>query len=124
MPPLIIKKEATLPLPSPDDRRAHDQRLQDSLGLGPLIIPLPVMQRLPALIKEKAAFPCIIGHIGAGLRLIDIGTERSYSIALDIGTTNLVALLYDNIAQKDVVTRAVENPQISYGSDIDRKSVV
>jgi len=118
MPPLIIKKEATLPLPSPDDRRAHDQRLQDSLGLGPLIIPLPVMQRLPALIKGKAAFPCIIGHIGAGLRLIDIGTERSYSIALDIGTTNLVALLYDNIAQKDVVTRAVENPQISYGSDI------
>jgi uncharacterized 2Fe-2S/4Fe-4S cluster protein (DUF4445 family) len=50
--------------------------------------------------------------------VIDIGKERSYSIALDIGTTNLVVLLFDNISQKDVMTKSRENPQTSFGSDI------
>jgi uncharacterized 2Fe-2S/4Fe-4S cluster protein (DUF4445 family) len=118
MPPMIIKKNAALPLPSPDDRRAHDQRLQDTLGLGPLVIPLSILKRLPGLVKEKPTFPCIVCCIGNAHRLIDIDTERSYSIALDLGTTNLVALLYDNIAQKDVLARTLENPQIAYGSDI------
>lgn len=42
----------------------------------------------------------------------------SFSIALDIGTTNLVASLYDNVSQKVVSEVKVENPQIIFGSDI------
>ena len=42
----------------------------------------------------------------------------SFSIALDIGTTNLVAALYDNVSQKVVSEVKVENPQIIFGSDI------
>jgi len=115
---LIFKKTIQLPLPSDDDRRAHDQRITDTLGLGPLVLPLSVMRMVPPVVKEQTAFPCIIGRIGNGYRLIDIGKERSYSIALDLGTTNLVALLYDNIAQKDVLTKSQENPQTIFGSDI------
>ncbi len=118
MNPLVFKKEVSLPPPSPDDRRAYDQRMQDVLGLGPVSIPLSVMRRMPAFGKQDAAFPCIIGRAGSGHRLIDIGTAQSYSIALDLGTTNLVALLYDNVGQKDVLTRSLENPQIEFGSDI------
>jgi uncharacterized 2Fe-2S/4Fe-4S cluster protein (DUF4445 family) len=115
---LIFKKEVTLPLPSPDDRRAYDQRIRDALGLGPLSIPLSVMRRLPDFGRQDAAFPCVIGRMGSGHRLIDIGTGRSCSIALDLGTTNLVALLYDNVEKRDVLTRSLENPQIKFGSDI------
>ena len=115
---LIFKKNIHLPLPSDNDRRAHDQRIKDTLGLGPIDIPLTVLKRLPGLINKNTAFPCIIGNTGQVHKLIDIGTERSYSIALDLGTTNLVALLYDNIAQKDVLTKSGENPQIIFGSDI------
>ena len=115
---LIFKKTIQLPLPSDDDRRAHDQRITDTLGLGPLVLPLSVLRMLPPVVKEQTAFPCIIGRTGNGYRLIDIGTERSYSVALDLGTTNLVALLYDNIAQKDVLTKSLENPQTIFGSDI------
>ena len=118
MTPLIFKKTIHLPLPSDKDRRAHDQRIKDTLGLGPIDIPLTVLKRLPGLISKNTAFPCIIGWTGREQRLIDIGTERSYSIALDLGTTNLVALLYDNIAQRDVLTKSQENPQIIFGSDI------
>jgi uncharacterized 2Fe-2S/4Fe-4S cluster protein (DUF4445 family) len=118
MAPLIFVQSIALPRPTEDDRRAHDQRLQDSLGLGPLVVPLSVLRRLPALVQQDLPFPCVIGHAGNGLRVIDIGTERSYSIALDLGTTNLVALLFDNVAHQDVITRSLENPQIAFGSDI------
>jgi hypothetical protein len=115
---LIFKRTVHLSLPTEDDRRAHDQRLRDALGLNPLAIPLSMLRRVSPIVKERSAFPCIIGRIGNGYRLIDIGKERSCSIALDLGTTNLVALLYDNIVQKDVLTKSRENPQTIFGSDI------
>jgi uncharacterized 2Fe-2S/4Fe-4S cluster protein (DUF4445 family) len=115
---LISKKTVILPTPSDNDRRAHDQRLQEALGLGPVEIPLSVMKRLPSLVLRNTPFPGIVGRIGNRHRLIDIGAEHSYSIALDLGTTNLVALLYDNVVEKDVCTCSLENPQIAFGSDI------
>jgi uncharacterized 2Fe-2S/4Fe-4S cluster protein (DUF4445 family) len=118
MPALITVNETILPPPSPDDRRAYDQRMTDALGLGPLGIPLSVLRRLPEFGGKDAAFLCVLARMGNGHRLVDLGTEQSYSIALDLGTTNLVALLYDNAAQKDVLTRSLENPQIRFGSDI------
>jgi uncharacterized 2Fe-2S/4Fe-4S cluster protein (DUF4445 family) len=118
MTPLIFKKTADLPPPTDDDRRAHDQRIRDALGLPDLAIPLSILRRLPPFMREQAPFSCILGRLGGEHRLIDIGSERSYSVALDIGTTNLVALLFDNSEQRDVLTRGVENPQIEFGSDI------
>ncbi|HEX9019873.1 MAG TPA: ASKHA domain-containing protein [Nitrospirota bacterium] len=115
---LVFKRTVTLPAPSADDRRAYDQRLRDSLGLGPIDIPLGALKKLPALAKRNEPFSAFICRIGSGHRLIDLGAERSYSIALDLGTTNLAALLYDNIACRDVLARNLENPQISFGSDI------
>jgi uncharacterized 2Fe-2S/4Fe-4S cluster protein (DUF4445 family) len=115
---LIFQKTITLPLPSDDDRRAHDQRIRDTLGFAPLAIPLGVLRKRSSLINENRTLPCIIGRIENGYRLIDIGRERSCSIALDLGTTNLVAQLYDNVAQRDILTKSIENPQVAYGSDI------
>ena len=115
---LIEKRTIHLPAPTNDDRRAHAERVEDTVGLGPLAIPLAVLKKLPAAVLAGQAFTCIIGQAGAGYRLIDIGTERSYSLALDLGTTNLVALLYDNVSRQDVLTRSLENPQVAFGSDI------
>ncbi len=44
--------------------------------------------------------------------------EGFYSIALDLGTTNLAALLVENDTGKIVAETKYENPQIKYGSDI------
>jgi uncharacterized 2Fe-2S/4Fe-4S cluster protein (DUF4445 family) len=115
---LIFKKTVHLPSPSDNDRRAYDQRIQDMLAIGPIDIPLTLLKRIPAVVSAGTPFPCIVGRIGGRHRIIDIGQEHSYSIALDLGTTNLVALLYDNIAQQEILTRSLENPQIAFGSDI------
>ncbi len=115
---LITKRTVWLPVPSADDRRAHDERLRDALGPGPLSIPLGVLKRLHAQVGHRAGIPCITAELGTARRLIDIGAERSYSLALDLGTTNLAALLIDNVTQQRVLSRTVENPQIAFGSDI------
>ena len=118
MDPLIFQKTVALPRPSDNDRRAHDQRLRDSLGLDRIHIPLSLLRSVHSVISAKEEFSCIIGRIGSRHRLIDIDRSRSYSVALDLGTTNLAALLYDNLEQKVVLTRSLENPQVEYGSDI------
>jgi uncharacterized 2Fe-2S/4Fe-4S cluster protein (DUF4445 family) len=119
MAPLIVKKKIALPLPSDDDRRADDQRIKDTLGLVPLAIPLSVLKKVSAQIKkQKGGLSCIVGHTDNGYKLIDISSERSYSLALDLGTTNLVFLLYDNVSQQNVLSQSFENPQIAFGSDI------
>jgi len=116
---LISLKTIYLDPPSENDRRAHDQRITDALGLGPLAIPLAVLKKLPHEIHAHGdALTCVVGRTDRGYKLIDTGTGRSFSIALDLGTTNLVALLYDNVAGKAVVTQSFENPQIAFGSDI------
>ncbi len=115
---LIFQKTIILPPPSDNDQRAHDQRLRDSLGLDRLHIPLSLLRSVHSVISAKRQLTCIIGRAGSGHALIDIDRSRSFSVALDLGTTNLVALLYDNMEQKDVLIRSLENPQIEYGSDI------
>jgi uncharacterized 2Fe-2S/4Fe-4S cluster protein (DUF4445 family) len=107
-----------LPRPGPDDRRAHDQRLRDVLGIDLLAIPLSILNRLASELKEgNAQFTCSVGMTGHGARLIDINS-RSYALALDLGTTNMVFLLLDNRTQKTILSMSFENPQISFGTDI------
>jgi len=118
MAPFITYRTILLPKPSDDDRRALDQRLRDALGLPRIEITLRVLKRASSLLAREGGLSCVIGRTGCGERLVDVGRERSYSIALDIGTTNLVGLLYDNIGGRDVLTRSAENPQIEFGSDI------
>jgi uncharacterized 2Fe-2S/4Fe-4S cluster protein (DUF4445 family) len=116
MTPLITLKKITIPRPSEEDKRADDQRIKDALGLEPIEIPLSILREIPAQTGDKLS--CIIGRERHGYRLIDVAARSSYSIALDLGTTNLVAELYDNILQRVVSEVKVENPQIAFGSDI------
>ena len=128
MPPLIVQKYIILPLPGPDDRRAHDQRVREVLGMDRLVIPLSLLNRLASALKagddgmlpqgEGRPFICTVGLMGSGAKLIDINRPASYSLALDLGTTNMVFLLVDNTAGKIVLTMSFENPQIAFGSDI------
>lgn len=118
MPPLITNRTITLSEPTDADRRAYDQRIREALGMPALELPLSVLRGLPDVLRTKGRLACAIAHTGSGDRLVSLDAERSFSLALDIGSTNLVALLYDNVAQREVLTRSIENPQVAFGSDI------
>ena len=116
---LILHKQLQLSPPSDDDRRAHDERVRDALGLGPLTIPLSVLARLGGHVNARhATLNCIVGSRERGYTLIEVGSSVSWSIALDLGTTNMAVLLYDNIAGSVKRRMSFENPQIAFGSDI------
>lgn len=119
MPSLVFQKTVLLPPPSEDDRRADDQRVKDSLGIDGLHIPLGILKKLNL---HGGPFPqelsCIIGQDLSGHKIIDIRKDRSYSVALDLGTTNIAAILFDNISQKKILEISLENPQVAYGCDI------
>ncbi len=119
MPTLILQKEISLAQPGENDRRAHDQRVAEALDLHPLAIPLPSLKKISALLKSgRRTLSCAVGRVSHGYRLIDPDSARSFSLALDLGTTNMVVLLRDNRSGADVLTRSFENPQIAFGSDI------
>ena len=113
---LITLRKISPPPPTEDDKRADEQRIRDALGLEPLEIPLSILRKIPSAKGNELS--CIIGRDRYGYKLIDASAVSSYSIALDLGTTNLVAALYDNVSQRIVCERKVENPQIVFGSDI------
>jgi len=113
---LITLKKLIIPTPTEVDKRADVQRIEDALGLGRLDIPLSILRRLP--LQTESDLSCIIGKNRNGYKLIEVATESSYSIALDLGTTNIVAALYDNISETVISEIKLENPQIVFGSDI------
>lgn len=113
---LITIEKITVPLPSDDDKRADDERIRDVLGLERLDVPLSVLRNIP--LHKGSGLTCIIGKSRYGNKLIDISAVSSYSAALDLGSTNLVAALYDNVSQCVVSEVKVVNPQIKFGSDI------
>jgi len=113
---LICIEKITLPLPSDDDRRADEQRIRDMLGYEQIEIPLSVLRKIPS--HTGSELSCVVGRSRYGSKLIDISSVTSYSVALDIGSTNLVAALYDNVSRRVIAEAKVVNPQIEYGSDI------
>ncbi|HDL20576.1 MAG TPA: DUF4445 domain-containing protein [Nitrospirae bacterium] len=116
---LISRKDIEVPYPSEDDRRADDQRIKDSVGLEGLDIPLSLLRRIHNQLRlNKNDIVCFIGRNDKGYKIIDVNNEESYSFGLDLGTTNLVAVLYDNTAHESVLEIKTENPQITFGSDI------
>lgn len=60
----------------------------------------------------------VLGRDEIGFTFIETTDNGSYSIAIDIGTTNIAGILYDNVTKKELLSLSVENPQIVYGSDI------
>ncbi len=113
---LITLKHITIPAPTETDKRADAQRIGDALGLGPIDIPLSVLKKLHT--HTGSELSCVIGKDRHGYKLIEAAADSSFSIALDIGSTNIVAALYNNVSQDVVSEVKVENPQIALGSDI------
>jgi uncharacterized 2Fe-2S/4Fe-4S cluster protein (DUF4445 family) len=113
---LITLEKITVSLPSEDDKRADEQRIRDALGIAMLDIPLSVLRKIPS--HTGSELSCVVGRSRYGNKLIDISAGSSYSVALDLGSTNLVAALYDNVSHCVVSEAKAVNPQIRFGSDI------
>ncbi len=115
--PAVRKQYVELPPPDRSDDDADLVRLQRAAG--PFEVDLQLLRQVPARLRD-ADF-CGTAVLADG-RLIDFepgNTEaESFAVAVDVGTTTLVAMLLDfnSGSQRAVVSRM--NPQTRFGDDV------
>jgi len=125
--PLSTKLFLKLSPPSLDDNCGDVERVFREIRKGRNI---PVMQmglanikKLPRLLRESSwAVTVTLGNRNgtAEVVLIEPGDHsgKNFGVALDIGTTTIVAYLVDLKSQKVLAARASYNPQVDFGEDV------
>lgn len=99
------------------DLERVEMALREHLGDDPLLIPLSVMSTLPTALRTE-------GHLSAVLRgneLIDLVQQeekRICGVAVDVGTTTIVAYLMDLESGEEIAVRSDMNPQVGHGDDV------
>jgi len=119
--PNVKKIYGKLPKPELRDQRGDWERIRDFLDVedSQLRCDLEVLRSLPQKLREEdfqGTF-IIIGDEFLGVEEGDT-SDRSYGVALDIGTTTLVATLVDLNSGDPVAVTAEMNPQAVYGEDV------
>ena len=114
-------KMPTEALPVSDQRRI--ELALNTLGYGPVSMPLPVLRRLYPMCRE-AGFDItvtlvhresdwVVTHVEAGDR-----TGHHYGLAVDYGSTNILMQLIDMDSGSVIGEEKAPNGQIAYGTDI------
>lgn len=120
--PLAFLLDLTIEAPSSSDKAADTDRLAEGLkrhGLYNVQIPLHIMRRLPAELRKKDfQVKLAVGLSEEGYRLLGIGRDRIYGVALDIGSTNIECSLFVLSSGERIGTGEAENPQIRFGNDV------
>jgi len=118
--PNIVKTLLRLPHPSADDQRADLVRLLDALGgkvrPPPRVAPL---QSLPAALRDNR-FHATAVAAGGRLLAAEPGDtyDNCYGLAVDIGTTTVVAYLCHLPSGRCVSIASDLNSQAQYGDDV------
>ncbi|MCL6638677.1 MAG: ASKHA domain-containing protein [Firmicutes bacterium] len=124
--PLTKKYYLEIEPPRLGFNQADTDRLRDALaqaGAGPVEVPLALMRLIPDLCRESDwAVTATVGRGSAGPRLVALEpgdtTARHYGLAVDVGTTTVVAYLVDMNTGETVGTAADYNGQVPLGEDI------
>ncbi len=115
--PAVLKRYVQLDPPRRNDDAPDLMRLQRVLGS--LEVPLTLLQELPSRLRQQ-------GFCGTAVQLdgtlIDFEpgntAQRAYAVAVDVGTTTLVASLLDLRSGEPLDVVAQLNPQTRIGDDV------
>jgi uncharacterized 2Fe-2S/4Fe-4S cluster protein (DUF4445 family) len=86
-------------------------------------VPIDLLRRIPAVLRDSGwRVTATIARLPAGYRLIEIEkgdtSLRLYGVAVDLGTTTIVAFLRDLVTGQVIGVGSTYNRQISCGEDI------
>lgn len=119
--PNVHKVHVRLPEPTLEDVRSDVERLRDELdreGFG-LVVDLPALRHLPVSLR-RAGFDVTVVLCGEHLVAVEPGDTigRSYGVALDVGTTTVVAALMDLSTGAAAAVASNLNRQAPFGADV------
>jgi len=118
--PNVRKISLRLAAPSVDDPRADLERVMEALGEGPLPpAHLEPLQDLPGLLRAGGYQVTAVLADGR-LAAVEAGdtTEQTYGLAVDVGTTTVVAYLCHLPTGAAVAVASDLNSQAQYGDDV------
>ena len=119
--PAVRKIHVAMPEPTIQDPASDFSRLRRELDgrLGPLQIDLHFLRRLPQIL-EKASYDVTAVAVGDRLVALEPGdtTSRCFGLAVDLGTTSVVAMLADLNTGKVLGVESRLNGQANYGADV------
>lgn len=108
--------------PIPDDERltielakTEDKHTQKSWN-----IPIAVQCTLPSALRKASGHVTVVLHEPSTILDVIAGDaqENIFGVALDIGTSKMVASLHSLLSGACIAAAGIENPQICYGEDI------
>ncbi len=113
--PSVKKVYSKLPKPSFEDQRSDCTRVKEALGATPHH---DLLNGLSPIVRSKKGFTAAISS-GQIISLEEGDTTSScYGLAIDIGTTTAVAMLWNLNICECIGTAARTNPQSLYGGDV------
>ena len=122
--PAVRKFYVTLERPSLSDVRSDILRLLDSLkhayGLEITDIDYQLQKRLPEILRKAEWKVTVTVWNNSEILSVEPGdaTEEAYGIAVDIGTSKILAYLSNLATGKLIDTGSLENPQVIHGEDV------
>jgi len=128
--PLVKHQSLTIPAPSLENSVSDDTRLRLELkkhsNSRPVEIPLSVLKSLASTLREKEGNISVAYYDANGANhIIDLTPEqeKSYGLAIDIGTTTVFVRLIDLSDGRILGEASDYNAQISCGGDIIHRIV-
>lgn len=124
---LSQKRYLELPLPTEDDPRSDQQRILDSLAAAGVEervhIPVHILRQLyPLLDNAKWKITVSLAWNGENWEMVEIEegdtTSQHYGLAVDLGSTTVVARLLDCNSGEILKEVSCFNKQIQWGTDI------
>ena len=125
--PLVEKIFLDMPTPSIDDPLADLQRLYQAIRNrreAPIMqMGLAQTRRIAKVLRDSTwGVTALLGQRGGTLEVVSVEpgdtSQRNYAVAVDIGTTTIVAHLVDLCSGETRAAEAMYNPQIKYGEDV------
>ena len=121
--PAVSKVLLAVPPATLTDIRADDDRLLDILNSEAAVvanIKPGITARIPDALRRGSWKATVTLYMGEELIGIDPGdtTKSLLGVAVDVGTTKVVAYLIDLITGETIETESLPNPQIPFGEDV------
>ena len=125
---LVKKLCLKLEPPSMDDNVADHERLyqaimmKQEIELNVMQTGYRILKKLPEVLRQNDwTVTVTLGHRGRTLEIVDVQpgdtSHLNYGIAVDIGTTTVVASLLELETSKVVDSEAIYNTQMKFGED-------
>ena len=115
--PAVRKEVAAFPVATFDDARSDLQRVRRQLGIASA--PLAVLRTLTDTLRDNDFTATLTCYDDT---LIDVEPRqvepRAFGAAIDIGTSKIIAYLFDLRDGRLIDQEAIENPQMRFGEDV------